>query len=74
MHREICGDAAEYFPAFSAQALGETAGQVLLQKDASNRMISAGREQLQRFSWKAHVDQILGLCESLVRSSPQVTT
>jgi hypothetical protein len=74
VHREICGDAAEYFPAFSAQALGETAGRVLLQKDASNRMISAGREQSQRFSWKAHVDQIIGLCESLRSSSRQVRT
>ena len=30
-------------------------------------MISAGREQSQRFSWKSHVNQLVGLCETLVK-------
>ncbi len=67
VHREICGDAAEYFPAFSAQALAEVAARVVAQPETSDRMRSAGRARAQRFSWKAHVDQILDLCESLIR-------
>ena len=30
-------------------------------------MISAGREQSQRFSWKSHVNQLIGLCETLLK-------
>ena len=71
VHREICADAAKYFPAFSAQALAQVAAQVLLQRHTSDRMISAGSKQSQRFSWKSHVDQIVGLCETLVKTSRQ---
>ena len=67
VHREICADAAQYFPTFSAQALAQVTAQVLSQQDTSNRMISAGREQSQRFSWKSHVNQLIGLCETLLK-------
>jgi glycosyltransferase involved in cell wall biosynthesis len=67
VHREICADAAQYFPTFSPQELAQVTANVLLQRDTASRMISEGRKQSQRFSWKSHVDQIIGLCESLLK-------
>lgn len=68
VHREICGDAAMYFPRFSAEALAEALAQVATSPETSRRMASAGLERSKEFSWKTHVDEILRLCRSLLDS------
>jgi glycosyltransferase involved in cell wall biosynthesis len=68
VHREICGDAARYFPRFSA----ETLAQFVMRTIQSNAQIATMREMgLSRsrdFSWDKHVEELLRLSQSLVKS------
>ena len=65
VHREICGDAAVYFPRFSAEILAERLSQVA-RPETSRPMAVAGRERSTFFSWKAHVEKILKLSGDLI--------
>jgi glycosyltransferase involved in cell wall biosynthesis len=70
VHREICRDAAVYFPRFSPDALAERVLQVqqspalaeTLSRNALNRALD--------FRWDTHVDRLLALAQELVRSNP----
>jgi len=66
VHREICGDAAAYFPRFSAEALSEVILQVAGSPEAMRRMAAFGLKRSGQFSWKAHVEKILELCAQLI--------
>ena len=66
VHREICGEAAVYFPRFSAEALAEKILQLARSPEAMGRVARSGRERSHQFSWKAHVEKIMELCASLV--------
>jgi glycosyltransferase involved in cell wall biosynthesis len=70
VHREICGEAAAYFPRFSADALADTVLFVAGSPETSNRMAAVGIEQARHFSWKNHVEKMLELCRSLLISNP----
>jgi glycosyltransferase involved in cell wall biosynthesis len=61
VHQEICGDAAAYFPRFSAESLAETVQQVVRSTETLKGMVAAGLERVQWFSWKTHVEKILEL-------------
>lgn len=67
-HREICGEAAAYFQPFSAGELAETVTQVAMCSEKAARMAAAGRLRARDFSWKTHVDKILELARSLLKS------
>jgi glycosyltransferase involved in cell wall biosynthesis len=66
VHREICGDAAVYFPTFSPEGLADGLGQVISSPETSRRLATSGVERSRSFSWKAHVEEILALCSQLV--------
>ena len=66
VHREICGEAAAYFPRFSEEALADTVCSSRVSSDISKRMAAAGIEQARHFSWKTHVEKMLELCRSLL--------
>ena len=68
VHREICGDAAAYFPRFSPEALAGSVAQVAQSPELSGRMSALGLERSRQFSWKTHVEQILELSERLIKS------
>jgi glycosyltransferase involved in cell wall biosynthesis len=68
VHREICGDAAVYFPRFSADALAEAVMQIAVSREKAVQMAAAGRERAQRFSWKTHAERIIAVCRNLVKS------
>lgn len=68
VHREICGDAAMYFPRFSAPALAEAVAQVASSPETSRRMASLGLARSEQFSWKSHVDEIFQVCRTLLDS------
>jgi glycosyltransferase involved in cell wall biosynthesis len=70
VHREVCGDAAVYFPAFSPDLLAETACRVTQSREVSGKMSERGLQRSRDFSWKKHVDQIVALAEELL---PPVT-
>jgi len=66
VHREICGDAAVYFPKFSPETLAETVATVALSPEKMRSMSTIGLQRSQQFSWVAHVDGILKLCRTLL--------
>jgi glycosyltransferase involved in cell wall biosynthesis len=68
VHREICEDAAEYFPRFSEEALAQTVAQVLTSSDRANQMAAIGAARARQFSWKLHVQKVVELCRSLMNS------
>jgi glycosyltransferase involved in cell wall biosynthesis len=75
VHREVCGDAALYFPKFSPERLAETLCQVALSPELSRKMSERGLERSADFSWKKHVDEIAALAEELLspeRSRPSL--
>jgi len=66
VHREICGDAAVYFPTFSPEGLADGLGRVLSSPEMVRRLAASGVERSNIFSWKAHVKEILALCSKLI--------
>lgn len=71
VHREICGEAAVYFPRFSSEALAECVAQLAGSVETSRRMAALGLERSCQFSWKTHVEKILQLAGTLARPMPQ---
>ncbi len=67
VHREVCGDAALYFPKFSPALLAETVCRVALSCELQGKMAERGAERSRAFSWKHHVDQIISVAEGIVR-------
>jgi glycosyltransferase involved in cell wall biosynthesis len=67
VHREVCGDAAVYFPAFSASRLAETVMKAAESREASLKMSNQGLERSRSFSWNTHVAQIISIAETLIR-------
>jgi glycosyltransferase involved in cell wall biosynthesis len=68
VHQEICGDAAAYFPRFSAESLAETVARIAQAPETLRRMAAAGTERSRVFSWKRHVEKILELSRALIDS------
>jgi glycosyltransferase involved in cell wall biosynthesis len=69
VHREVCGDAALYFPTFSPDLLAETVCRVALSRELSGKMSERGLERSGEFSWKKHVSQIVEVAEQLLSQS-----
>lgn len=74
VHQEICGEAAAYFPQFSAEALAGSVAQVARSPETSRHMAAVGLERARQFSWKTHVEKILELCRALIDSKPPGAT
>ncbi len=68
VHHEICGDAAEYFPKFSPDALAEKVAEIARSPQRLREMAVGGSQRSGEFSWKAHVEAILSLCDELIGS------
>jgi glycosyltransferase involved in cell wall biosynthesis len=69
VHREICGEAALYFPRFSSQALADRIMEVASSSDTTARLSARGVARSAAFSWKRHVDELLLLSGSLATTS-----
>jgi glycosyltransferase involved in cell wall biosynthesis len=69
VHREICGDAGVYFPRFSSEELAENIARIVQSPEKAKLMAEAGRERSRQFSWKAHVERLLGVCSSSIDSA-----
>jgi len=72
VHREICGEAAEYFPKFSSESLSETVAKVVLSPQLKSQLVDAGTRRALQFSWKTHVNEILAVCEQALKSYSEV--
>jgi glycosyltransferase involved in cell wall biosynthesis len=65
VHREVCGEAALYFPRFSAE---DFSARILELANAPDRCASLslnGRIQAERYSWSRHVSELISLAASL---------
>jgi glycosyltransferase involved in cell wall biosynthesis len=65
VHREICGDAAEYFPVMDAEALAGTLRGLLRDAAARQRLAARGAARVQQFLWEDHVARLLALWRGL---------
>jgi glycosyltransferase involved in cell wall biosynthesis len=68
VHREICGDAAVYFPRFSPEILAEVAMQSQSTEPAAT-MRELGLLRSRDFSWDKHVAELLRLARRLADES-----
>ncbi len=66
VHREICEGAAVYFQKFSPTALAEATVRLANSRESAKRMALAGSQRAKAFSWRKHVEQILGVARELV--------
>jgi glycosyltransferase involved in cell wall biosynthesis len=66
VHREICGEAALYFPRFSPEILAERIGQVCESEAQRTTMREIGLLRSRDFSWDKHVGELLLLARQLV--------
>jgi len=66
VHREICGEAAVYFPRFSAEALAEKVMEAERSKELLAAMSRRGLARSLDFSWDKHLDQLLLLAQELI--------
>ncbi len=69
VHREICGDAALFFPRFSPEQLAERILQIQASPKLAETLASNGLRRARDFSWSSHVDQLLTLATQLANSS-----
>ena len=65
VHREICGEAARYFPRFSPEDLAETVIRTSQSMQQSAAMREMGLLRSQDFSWDKHVEKLLHLARRL---------
>ncbi len=68
VHREICGDAAAYFPRFSAEALAESVMRISQSEERSSAMRAAGLLRSRDFSWDKHVEELLLIAHRLANT------
>ena len=66
VHREICQDAALYFPRFSPEALGARVCQIADSAELSKALSDRGGQRSRAFSWHKHVDELLDLAANLL--------
>ncbi len=65
VHKEICGEAARYFPCFSPEDLADTVITAAQSTKQPTTMKQMGLLRSQDFSWDKHVEQLLQLGRSL---------
>ena len=65
VHREVCGDAALYFPKFSADELASRVVEVAENPRCAESLSANGLRRSRDFSWSQHVRQLVDLAKSL---------
>ena len=65
IHREICGEAAMYFPRFSPEVLAAAVAEITASPERMRKMSSQGKQEALRFSWAQHVEQIVALAHAI---------
>jgi glycosyltransferase involved in cell wall biosynthesis len=66
VHREVCGDAALYFPMFSPDLLAETVARVAQSPELFKKMSERGLKRSGDFSWKDHVARVISIAQALL--------
>jgi glycosyltransferase involved in cell wall biosynthesis len=69
VHREICGEAAVYFPRFSPEILAQRIVELSESQSARTQMRERSLLRSQEFRWDGHVESLLALAKGLVGQS-----
>ncbi len=69
VHREICGDAAVYFPRFAPEELAEWLLQVHQSSELAEKLSQSGLRRSGDFRWDTHVARMVELAHELVSSA-----
>jgi len=67
VHREICDEAAIYFPRFSPEQAAAAIARVAASAQMRQDMSAEGIRRSRNFSWREHVEGIVGLSLALLR-------
>jgi glycosyltransferase involved in cell wall biosynthesis len=68
VHREMCGEAAEYFPMLDAAALAETLRALMCNAAERQALAERGSERVERFLREDHVGRLLDLWRKMAGS------
>lgn len=68
VHREICGQAALYFPRFAPELLAQRVVEATRSTELRAAMQESGIRRSEDFSWSRHVDELLTLARRLAGS------
>ena len=71
VHKEICGDAAVYFPRFSSQKLADAVCRLADSPALAAQLAKLGVQRSRDFSWKLHVERLLSLASRLVSATAE---
>ncbi len=66
VHREICQDAALYFPRFSPEELADQVCGIAASAGVAKTLADRGQERSRAFSWNKHVEELLDLAANLL--------
>ncbi len=69
VHREICGDAAQYFPRFEPHIFAQRIMQLCESPQQRAQMREKGILRSRDFSWDKHVEQLISLARSIAGKS-----
>jgi glycosyltransferase involved in cell wall biosynthesis len=67
VHREVCRDAAIYFPAFSPEQLADQIIAVNESRELAQHLARKGITRARDFSWSEHVTRLLAVANDLVQ-------
>lgn len=70
VHREICGDAALYFPVLEARGLARQIEHLARNPADRSRLAECGRERVKQFLWEDHVVRLLAALRETARMRP----
>ena len=65
VHKEVCGDAARFFPPFSPESLASAVSEIADSTALQSEIAAAGQKRSHDFSWANHVSELFVLICSL---------
>jgi glycosyltransferase involved in cell wall biosynthesis len=68
VHREICGDAAVYFPFCSPETLADRVASLAASHELVEQLSARGLARSTDFSWEEHVNQVIAVATELAAS------
>jgi glycosyltransferase involved in cell wall biosynthesis len=69
VHREVCGEAALYFPRFSPEDLANQVLRIANSPALGREMKDLGEKRSRDFSWSRHLDELIGLANQVLSSN-----
>jgi glycosyltransferase involved in cell wall biosynthesis len=73
VHREVCRDAALYFPRFSPEHLANAVARLDRSPDLRDQLSTAGLQRSSGFSWNNHVEQLLDLASRIRKHQSELS-